>query len=113
MMQELFAYGRKGRGTVLVNSAGNGEPKESPAGDLFVGIRITRSNKILMNSEKTIIVGASNFNTTDFDIHPANYDIISNVNLNNEMHSEYSNYGDRLDLCAPALQLPCQKLIPE
>ena len=86
MMEELFSYGRKGRGTIVINSAGNGKLSNL-------------NNQNLSKSFKTIMIGASNFDTTDFNIHPSNYDIITNIK---EIKTEYSNYGDRLDLCAPS-----------
>ncbi|GGG67373.1 S8 family serine peptidase [Epilithonimonas arachidiradicis] len=88
MYNELFAYGRQGRGILVIGSAGNG--------DNAVGEEITKNNRYNAFTNKTLLVAASKLDIT----FPSDY------NGNNpdpkEDHSKYSNYGLRVDLCAPS-----------
>ncbi|MGC4042035.1 MAG: S8 family serine peptidase [Flavobacterium sp.] len=79
ILTELFAYGRDGRGILTIFSAGNEEADidNVDSGPVF--------------SSKTLIVAASKVTLN-----------VGNMNLNSEDKAKYSNYGKRVDLCAPS-----------
>lgn len=86
VLKELFAYGRDGRGVLTVFAAGN-EKTRNP----------TRPYTL---SNKTLIVGASKvtLDKTKLD----QYISTSNPISFDEKRATYSNWGDRIDLCAPS-----------
>lgn len=88
---EMTALGRDGRGVVIVSGSGNGDANGNalniePVAGQFVN-EYASSNKV-------IIVG-----TTSVD---DNYNWLTNDLPANEKIASYSNYGTRLDVCAPA-----------
>lgn len=92
IFQELFAYGRDGRGILTVFAAGNIESD------------IDGTNSGAVFSPKTMIVAASKI-TLDKN----NMNIYNGIELNNianvvfdEDKAKYSNYGRRVDICAPS-----------
>jgi len=79
ILTELFTYGSDGRGILTVFSAGN------------VNTDIDSANSGSVFSPKTLIVAASKVT-----VHP------NGMNLNDEGKALYSNYGKRIDICAPS-----------
>lgn len=79
IFKELFAYGRDGRGVLVVFSAGN------------ENVNINNIDLCSAYSSKTLIVAASKVTIDN-----------SNMNLNDEGKASYSNYGKRVDICAPS-----------
>lgn len=87
ILKELFAYGRNGRGILFINSSGND------------GLGYAVEDKRPFNlSKKTIVVGASKVKLSLNRF--GNYETENPIF--DESHSDYSNYGKRLDLCAPS-----------
>lgn len=97
MLNELFAYGRDGRGALVVAAAGNGKNNGS---NVMIGEEITDNDSLIRASDKTIMVAASTIDTAQFYINPAQYD--NNFQNISEVSSEYSNYGEKIDICAPS-----------
>lgn len=91
LQQELFAYGRDGRGVLYVFSAGNGNEDGQ-------GFELNDDNRVNTKSVKSLIVGASSvdLNISDLDTY------LNNKSSIPEIKAVYSNYGNRLDLCAPS-----------
>jgi subtilisin family serine protease len=96
ILKELFAYARNGRGTLVIVSAGNGDSNG-------FGFEITDNDnssqfRATVFSNKTLIVAASSVNLDYYDL--------STYNIPNPVFKEelamYSNYGRRIDLCAPS-----------
>ncbi len=85
---ELFAYGRDGRGVLVVSSAGNENKKIVTSNNT--------TNRYNAFTNKTLLVAASK----------VKFDFPNNFNGNNqtiiEGRSSYSNYGKRIDICAPS-----------
>lgn len=97
ILKELFAYGRNGRGTLVIVSAGNGD---STTGN---GLEINDSQgsagyRATVFSNKTLIVGASKVLLDAFPL--PSYSVPNPVFR--ELLADYSNYGKRVDLCAPS-----------
>ncbi|MDQ6531271.1 S8 family serine peptidase [Flavobacterium sp. LHD-85] len=96
ILKELFAYGRNGRGTLVVVSAGNGD--DSTGRGLEISETVTDSGyRTTAFSNKSLIVAASKV------ILDSN-DLPSYINnpVFDESKADYSNYGKRVDLCAPS-----------
>lgn len=79
VFKELFAYGRDGRGVLVVFSAGNEDRN------------IDNSDLCSAYSSKTLIVAASKVTIDN-----------NNMNFDDEDKASYSNYGKRVDICAPS-----------
>jgi subtilisin family serine protease len=91
MLEEIFAYGRDGRGVLYITSAGNNNEN----------IDQSRNNRINTKSVKPIIVAASYISPNE-----NNYNLLQNYPEHPETLIEskslYSNYGDRIDVTAPS-----------
>jgi subtilisin family serine protease len=100
VLQELFAYGRNGRGVLYVCASGNGRPEgDNP---IPQAIEINDANFVQASSSKSLVVGASYI-----DLNENNYSALSNGYMNEsviipEFVAQYSNYGNRLDIVAPS-----------
>lgn len=102
ILQELFAYGRNGRGVLYVCASGNG--KFDINSSIPQGIEIDANNFVQAFSNKSFIVGASYI-----DPNENNYNALATGYQNGtivmpEEVAEYSNYGKRLDIVAPSSQ---------
>ncbi len=111
LMSENFAYGRNGRGVIIINSAGNGK-RITGSGTSedeveYEGIKFGEQNQPLSISNKSIMVGASSLDSTLFYLNASSYDNLINLPENK---AKYSNYGERLDLCAPSSPDPLPKI---
>ncbi len=96
LLNELFAYGRKGKGTLIFASAGNGVNTNG----VMVGEKLDDTNSFLRASNKAVMVAASTIDTSLFYVNPAQYD--NNFNQIVETKAQYSNYGENVDICAPS-----------
>lgn len=88
---EITALGRDGRGVVIVVGSGNGD-----ASGQALDIEPT-SNQFIneyASSSKVLIVGATGVDD--------NYNWLTGNPPANEKITSYSNYGNRVDICAPA-----------
>nr|WP_294781835.1 S8 family serine peptidase [uncultured Flavobacterium sp.] len=97
ILKELFAYGRDGRGTLVVVSAGNGD--SSTGSGLEINDTVGSSGfRTTVYSNKSLIVAASK-------VLLDSYPLSSYTGTNpvfDERKANYSNYGKRIDLCAPS-----------
>lgn len=96
ILKELFAYGRDGRGTLVVVSAGNGDSSTG------LGLQINDTTgssgyRSTVFSNKSLIVSASKV-LLDTN-HLESY---ANNPVFDERKASYSNYGKRIDICAPS-----------
>lgn len=85
IMNEISFFGRKGRGSVLVVGAGNDGLNIEPTTDQFLNE--------LAYSNKPIIVGAVSVDNS--------YNWLTGTPAANAKKSNYSNFGNRIDVCAP------------
>jgi hypothetical protein len=85
IMNEISFFGRNGRGSVLVVGAGNDGLDIEPATDQFLNE--------LAYSNKPIIVGAISVDNS--------YNWLTGTPTPNAKKSNYSNFGNRIDVCAP------------
>lgn len=98
LLNEIFAYARNGRGSLIISSAGNGMPIDDIG--TRVGVELTKENNFLRASNKAFMVAASSINTYNFNNNPNSYDDFNNVT---EIPAQYSNYGEKtVDICAPS-----------
>lgn len=81
---DLFAYGRNGKGILVISSAGN------------ENIKITEANRYNALTKKPLLVSASKL------VLGIPNDFNGNNPVFNEERAGYSNYGQRVDLCAPS-----------
>lgn len=95
LLNELFAYGRDGRGSLIIASAGNGENING----VMIGKELTKESSFIRSSNKTCMVAASTIDTAGFATNPQQYDNFSGIT---EVKSQYSNYGNLIDICAPS-----------
>jgi len=85
IFNETSFFGRGGRGCILVVAAGNaGVDMETSTGNFFGGFAY---------SNKPIAVGSISVNN--------NYDWLQGTPLPHPKKSDYSNFGNRIDVCAP------------
>lgn len=97
VLSELLAYGRTGRGCLVVNSAGN-----FSKGNLD-SMEIDEKSRALAFSKKTLVVSASKIDSSRLIL-----DINNGINPDSstyvfsENRAEYSGHGPRVDLCAPS-----------
>lgn len=91
ILSELIAYGRDGRGCLIVNSAGN---SPSP---------INEDTKPFAKSKKALIVSASMIDSQKLinDINAGLNPDLGSYKFE-ETKAEYSSFGKRVDLCAPS-----------
>lgn len=88
VMKELFAYGRDGRGVLTVFAAGNENQN------------VTYSSSPHTLSNKTLVVAASKVTLDENKLNL--YTSITNPIDFDEDKANYSNFGERIDLCAPS-----------
>ncbi|MEN2416391.1 S8 family serine peptidase [Flavobacterium mesophilum] len=86
VMKELLAYGRDGRGVLTVFAAGN-DSKRNPE------LPFTLSNKPLIVAASKVILDKSKLDLYTSPSNPIEF---------NEDHADYTNYGSRIDICAPS-----------
>lgn len=92
IFNELYAYGRNGRGCLIITSAGNETLEINTTNTSSSGYRVAGA------STKPLIVGASKV-LLNVSALPS-YDGVNPVFT--EEKADYSNYGKRMDLCAPS-----------
>jgi len=99
ILKELFAYGRNGRGTLVIVSAGNGaaDSNGQVRGLEISETEATSGYRTTAFSNKTLIVSAAKVL-----LDPNNLSTYSNTSIFNESKADYSNFGKRVDLCAPS-----------
>lgn len=97
ILKELFAYSRNGRGTLVIVSAGNGD---SSTGNGFEIDDVVGSTgfRTTVFSNKTLIVAASKVLLDEYPL--PSYSIPNPIFK--EKRADYSNYGKRIDICAPS-----------
>ena len=100
ILQELFAYGRDGRGVLYVCASGNGRPEENNT--VPQAIEINDENFIQAKSNKSFVVGASYINLNENDYSALSYGYLNGSVIIPESVAQYSNYGNRLDIVAPS-----------
>lgn len=86
VLKELFAYGRDGRGVLTIFAAGN-EKIKNPI-------------RPFTSSNKTLLIGASKVTLDKNKLDQ--YTSVTNPIDFDEERANYSNWGDRIDLCAPS-----------
>lgn len=87
LLSELFAYGRGGRGSLIVAAGGN---RSEP---------LTEGTSFIRSSNKALMIAASTIDTTSFSADPQAFDDFANIK---EVKADYSNYGNKIDMCAPS-----------
>lgn len=97
ILKELFAYARDGRGTLVIVSSGNG--------DKSTGIGFEINNNVgsinyraTVYTKKALIVGASKVLLNQNQLNQNS----GLTTIFEEKKADYSNFGKRIDLCAPS-----------